>query len=53
MLIWGAGIYFFLVIGDGDRPKTMACLDESLVINRELRLRPLMGRVLAREILGA
>ena len=38
MLIWGAGIYFFLVIGDGDRPKTMACLPSAIGHNPNLTL---------------
>jgi tetratricopeptide (TPR) repeat protein len=34
--------------GRGDRPKAMALLDESLLISRDLGMRPLMERVLAR-----
>ncbi len=40
--------------GEGDRQKAVALLDESLQISRELGMRPLMERVLARrEILKA
>ena len=40
--------------GDGDRAKAISMLDESLAISSELRMRPLMERVLARrEMLGA
>ena len=40
--------------GDGDRAKAMSLLDESLAISSELRMRPLMERVLSRrEFLGA
>ena len=40
--------------GEGDRPKAMSLLDESLAISSELGMRPLMERVLSRrEILGA
>ena len=39
---------------EGDRPKAMSLLDESLTISSELGMRPLMERVLSRrEILGA
>ncbi len=39
---------------DGDRAKAVALLDESLAISNELRMRPLLGRVLSRrEILKA
>ncbi len=39
---------------EGDRPKAIASLDESLAISSELGMRPLMERVLARrEILKA
>ena len=33
---------------EGDRAKTMSLLDESLAISSELRMRPLMERVLSR-----
>ena len=40
--------------GEGDRPKAIALLDESLAISSELGMRPLMERVLSRrEILNA
>ncbi len=40
--------------GEGDRPKAMSLLDESLAISSELGMRPLMERVLSRrEILQA
>ena len=40
--------------GEGDRPKAMSLLDESLAIAREMGMRPLMERVLSRrEILRA
>ena len=40
--------------GEGDRAKAMSLLDESLVISSELRMKPLMERVLSRrEILRA
>ncbi len=40
--------------GEGDRPKAIALLDESLAISSELGMRPLMERVLSRrEILKA
>ncbi len=34
--------------GEGDRPKAVALLDESLAISSELGMRPLMERVLSR-----
>ena len=41
-------------MGEGDRAKASALLDESLAISSELGMRPLMERVLSRrEILGA
>ncbi len=41
-------------MGEGDRTKAMALLDESLAISSELGMRPLMERVLSRrELLGA
>ncbi len=40
--------------GEGDRPKAMSLLDESLAISSDLGMRPLMERVLSRrEILKA
>ena len=40
--------------GSGDPEKAMSLLDESLAISSELRMRPLMERVLSRrEMLGA
>jgi len=39
---------------EGDRANAVALLDETLAISSELRMRPLMERVLSRrEILGA
>ncbi|MCH8282164.1 MAG: hypothetical protein IIC96_15950, partial [Chloroflexi bacterium] len=39
---------------EGDRPKALSLLGESLAISNELGMRPLMERVLSRrEILGA